>query len=53
MDEQINYKIRTLVEKDIHVFLGGVQKGYVVECEQKQQANRLRLTNYKMKKNIK
>lgn len=28
-------------------------KGYVVECEQKQQANRLRLTNYKMKKNIK
>ena len=25
-------------------------KGYVVECEQKQQANRLKLTNYKMKK---
>lgn len=26
------------------------RKGYVVECEQKQQANRLKLTNYKMKK---
>lgn len=25
-------------------------KGYVVEYEQKQQANRLKLTNYKMKK---
>lgn len=25
-------------------------KGYVVECEQKQHANRLKLTNYKMKK---
>lgn len=25
-------------------------KGYVVECEQKQQANRLKLTNYKMRK---
>lgn len=25
-------------------------KGYVVECEQKQQANRWKLTNYKMKK---
>ena len=25
-------------------------KGYVVECEQKHQANRLKLTNYKMKK---
>ncbi|MBU3837300.1 MAG: GNAT family N-acetyltransferase [Candidatus Phocaeicola faecigallinarum] len=27
-------------------------KGYVVECEQKQQANRLKLTNYKMVKTI-
>lgn len=25
-------------------------KGYVVECKQKQQANRLKLTNYKMRK---
>lgn len=25
-------------------------KGYAVECEQKQQANRLKLTNYKMRK---
>ncbi|WP_294456246.1 GNAT family N-acetyltransferase [uncultured Bacteroides sp.] len=25
-------------------------KGYVVECEQKQHANRLKLTNYNMKK---
>lgn len=25
-------------------------KGYVAECEQKQQANRLKLTNYKMRK---
>ena len=44
-------EITSEVSKTARLFFE--HKGYVVECEQKQQANRLRLTNYKMKKNIK
>lgn len=50
----IQYKVKEItseVSKTARPFFE--HKGYVVECEQKQQANRLRLTNYKMKKNIK
>lgn len=45
------YKIKEItleVSKTARPFFE--HKGYVVECEQKQQANRLKLTNYKMKK---
>ena len=41
-------KITSDVSKTARPFFE--HKGYVVECEQKQQANRLKLTNYKMKK---
>ena len=50
----IQYEVKEItseVSKTARLFFE--HKGYVVECEQKQQANRLRLTNYKMKKNIK
>lgn len=45
------YKVKEItseVSKTARLFFE--HKGYVVECEQKQQANRLRLTNYKMRK---
>lgn len=41
-------EITSEVSKTARLFFE--HKGYVVECEQKQQANRLKLTNYKMKK---
>lgn len=47
----IQYKVKEItseVSKTARPFFE--HKGYVVECEQKQQANRLKLTNYKMKK---
>lgn len=47
----IQYKVKEItseVSKTTRPFFE--HKGYVVECEQKQHANRLKLTNYKMKK---
>lgn len=41
-------EITSEVSKTARLFFE--HKGYVVECEQKQHANRLKLTNYKMKK---
>lgn len=47
----IQYEVKEItseVSKTARLFFE--HKGYIVECEQKQQANRLKLTNYKMKK---